>query len=49
MDKNESTCTNTDNMGKLFVMVFADPAPMTNPSKTCIRTRSSERNKNPAP
>jgi hypothetical protein len=25
MDKNESTCTNTDNMGKLFVMVFAAP------------------------
>jgi hypothetical protein len=30
MTKNKITNTNTDNMGKLFVMVFADAATMTN-------------------
>jgi hypothetical protein len=38
---------NTDNMGKLFVMVFANPAPMTNPAATCTRTRANVRNFNP--
>jgi len=43
------TAANTDNMGKLFVMVFAfAPAPKTNPAETCTRTRAPARNINPA-
>ena len=34
-------------MGKLFVMVFANPAPKTNPTAFCTRTRAIARNINP--
>jgi hypothetical protein len=34
-------------MGKLLVIVFATPAPMTNPAETCTRTRANARNINP--
>ena len=37
-----------DNMGKLFVTVFAfTPATKTNPAETCTRTRAPARNINP--
>jgi hypothetical protein len=38
--------TNTDNMGKLFVMLFADSEPFAETgAKPCTRTRSSTLNK----
>ena len=41
--------SNTDGRIHKLVMVFANPAPKTDPAKTCIRTPASARNKNPAP
>jgi hypothetical protein len=50
LEKLNKTPYNTDNMGKLFVMVFAfAPGPKTNPAETCTRTRAPARNLNPAP
>jgi len=42
------TPANTDGRVNKLVMVFANPAPMTDPAKTCTRTPAPERNINPA-
>jgi hypothetical protein len=41
--------TNTDGIIHKLVMVFANPAPKTDPAKTCTRTPAPARNINPAP
>ena len=40
---------NTDGRVNKLVMVFANPAPMTNPAEPCTRTPAPVRNINPAP
>ena len=44
-----NSATNTDGIINGLVMVFANPAPMTDPAKTCTRTPAPARNFNPAP
>ena len=47
-ENNKTTPHNTDGIIHKLVMVFAKLAPITNPAKTCTRTRAPALNVNPA-